>query len=363
MMTMPGEPTNRLVFAYPGEIETPSGGYEYDRRIIAGLTALGWSVEPLSLGPGFPFADTARQDVAYALLDGVPDAVPVVIDGLALGALPKAAEALGPHRPLVGLVHHPLALESGLSPEAADAFRMSERAALAGARGVIVPSPATADALAKDYAVSPGRIAVVEPGTDRAPQKIRHRAPDAPIRLLAVGSLVPRKGHAMLLSALSGLSDLPWHLDIAGSPDFDPACAQNVEAMAQNPPLAGRVTLHGAVGREKLNALYDAADLFVLASHYEGYGMVFAEAIAHGLPILATGNGAVSRTVPKSSGMVFSPEDEAGFSQTLRRLVAQAPLRESLAAGARIAAEDLPGWPDAARRFAAALTTFKGNAP
>ena len=358
-MPTQGDPHRHLVFAYPGDIETPSGGYEYDRRIIAGLTALGWRVEALSLGPGFPFPGAQRRDAAHAQLEGLPPDVPVIIDGLALGALPEAGEVLAPRRPLIGLVHHPLALESGLSPEAEKALRASERAALSHARGVIVPSPATAEVLAQDYAIAPERIAIVEPGTDRAPQTPRNRAPDAPVRLLAVGSLVPRKGHAMLLSALSGMSDLAWHLDIAGSPDFDPACANCVRVMAQSPSLAGRITFHGAVDRETLDALYDAADLFVLASRYEGYGMVFAEAVAHGLPILATGDGAVSRTVPKEAGMVFDPRDEAGFSQSLRRLIMQAPLRESLAAGAREAAERLRDWPDAARAFATAITQFR----
>ncbi|MEI2386283.1 glycosyltransferase family 4 protein [Breoghania sp. JC706] len=353
----------RLVFAYPGALDTPSGGYEYDRRIMAGLERRGWSLMPLSLGVGFPFAATEVCERALAQLSGLPQAVPVVIDGLALGVLPAAAATLGAGRPLIGLVHHPLALESGLSRETAEGLRTSERHALAGCRGVIVPSPATARVLTADYGVAPAQIVVVRPGTHGtggsgpAPDR-RQRTSDDPIRLLAVGSLVPRKGHEILLDALSTMADMPFHLDIAGSPDFDPDCAARIREKARSPALAGRVTLHGVVGREALDALYGQADLFVLATRYEGYGMVFAEAVAHGVPVLATGDGAVAETVPEGAGRVFPAADAAGFRKALRQLLTDAAMREELAAGARRAAARLPDWDTAADEFAAAVARF-----
>ncbi|PTW62443.1 glycosyltransferase involved in cell wall biosynthesis [Breoghania corrubedonensis] len=350
--------TGRLVFAYPGDIETPSGGYEYDRRIIDGLVARGWSVEPVSLGDAFPFAGTQARNRAYARLSSLTESVPVVIDGLALGVLPEASTALGSQRPLIGLVHHPLALESGLDRDTAETFRMSERQALAGTRGVIVPSPATASVLITDYDVPRARIAIVRPGTDRVPTRARRRPEGAAIRLLAVGSLVPRKGHEILLKALAGMTDLPFHLDIAGSPDFDPDCAARIREKVSDPALSQRVTLHGTVGRERLNALYQQADIFVLASRYEGYGMVFAEAIAHGIPVVATGDGAVADTVAKEAGLVFAPDDRQGFEQGLRRMLSDAPYREGLAAGARVVAETLPSWAEAAEVFAEAVLRF-----
>lgn len=355
---MERDPARALVFAYPGALETPSGGYEYDRRIIAGLVGKGWDVEPLSLGEGFPFAGANIRREAYARLGALPRGMPVVVDGLALGALPEADAALGTDRPLLALVHHPLALESGLGRDEAETFRTSERQALAGARGVIVNSPATARTLTADYGIENDRIAIVPPGTEHVPQYSRRRPAGAPIRLLSVGSLVPRKGHMQLLSALATMGDLPFHLDIAGSADFDPAHAAQVGEMARGPSLEGRVTLHGAVGRERLEALYQAADLFVLASRYEGYGMVFAEAVAHGLPVLASGAGAVADTVPQGAGLVFAPGQEDDFAAALRRMVSDAAFREELAAGARIAAQDLPTWPEATKKFASAIIRF-----
>lgn len=353
-------PARALVFAYPGDLATPSGGYEYDRQVIAGLKRLGWTVQTLSLGAGFPFPGEADRARAYTLLDDIPKDIPVVVDGLALGTLPQAGEVLGAGC-LVALVHHPLALESGLDAVQAAAFAASERVALRRAVGVIVPSPATAAVLVSDYGVERARIAVVSPGTDTVALPARRaRAEEEPVRLLSVGSLIPRKGHDVVLDALAGMAELPFHLDIAGSEAFDPPCAARVRALAGAPPLAGRVTLHGALPRAALDDLYAGADVFVLASRYEGYGMVFAEAIAHGLPVLATGAGAVSDTVPREAGQVFACDDAAGFTEALRAMLSDPALRARYAEGARRAAADLPDWDDAARAFGDAVTRLGG---
>jgi len=148
-----------------------------------------------------------------------------VIDGLAFGALPEAAQALRETHPLIALVHHPLALETGVAPQAAIALRESERAALACTRGVIVTSPATARTLIKEFDVPPKRITVAEPGTDRV--AVVPRQQTGPVALLAVGAVVPRKGYDVLIEALAGLIDLPWRLTIAGD------CGRDIPTVAR----------------------------------------------------------------------------------------------------------------------------------
>ena len=145
----------RLSFVLPGSLETPTGGYRYDRRVVAGLRQAGHSVDVLTLGDSFPQPDDATLQASYRALANLP-AGPAVIDGLALGALPEIGRHLPAHAPLVALVHHPLALESGLTPAMADALRHSERQALASARQVIVTSPATADILVSGLWLIPG---------------------------------------------------------------------------------------------------------------------------------------------------------------------------------------------------------------
>jgi glycosyltransferase involved in cell wall biosynthesis len=341
-----------VVFAIPGELATPTGGYAYDRRIIAELPGQGWRPAVLGLGQGFPHPVEQVRTAAAVLLAAQDPAHPLVIDGLALGVLPEVARALSRSHRLVALVHHPLALETGLCPSERDALRASEREALAGARRVVAVSNATARLLCADYAVAPDRIRVVSPGTDRV--TLRSPRPlEGPVRLLAVGSVVPRKGYDVLVAALGRIGDLPWRLVIAGDNRRHPAAAARLDEDIAALGLADRIELRGALPADALGALYAASDLFVLPSRHEGYGMAYAEAIAHGLPVIGTTAGAIPETVPRQAGVLVPPDDVAALAATLRQLIESAPERERLAAGARAAC--FPTWPEQARRFARAL--------
>ena len=132
-----------FVFAVPGDLDTPTGGYAYDKRMIAELRELGWRPQVINLGEGFPHPSALTRATARAQLNDVPKGRAIVIDGLAFGVMPDEAEALSETHPLIAMVHHPLALESGISPEQADGFRASERAALARVRAVVANSSAT----------------------------------------------------------------------------------------------------------------------------------------------------------------------------------------------------------------------------
>ena len=181
------------VFAVPGELATPTGGYAYDRRIIAELAALGWRIDGGRPRRRISVShDAYARAAARARLAALPAGPPIVIDGLAFGALPDAAEALRASHPLVALVHHPLALETGLSATASALLRASERTALGCARHVIATSTATARLLAADYDVATDRLSVVEPGTERVAS--RPRKPGSVIALLAVGCGRPAQG-------------------------------------------------------------------------------------------------------------------------------------------------------------------------
>lgn len=348
---MPREPARHCVFLVPGDPLARTGGTLYDRRIAEALRGQGWQVAWQSPGEGFPWPDAAALAQAAALLESVPDGTLVVADGLAFGALPLLAERHAARLRWVALVHHPLALESGLSPLAQQALRESERRALACARQVVVTSPATARELAA-YQVPAARIAVVEPGTDRAPPS---RGGRAVASLLCVATVTPRKAHAVLLQALAGVGDRAWHLHCAGSLTRDAETAAAARALAQALGLGERVTWHGELEPGPLQALYAQADLFVLPSLYEGYGMAFAEALARGLPVLGCAAGAVAETVPTSAGVLVPPGDVAALQAALQALLDDPPRRAALAAGAHAHAARLPDWPQAARRLAAVL--------
>lgn len=348
---MPRDQARRCVFLVPGDPQARTGGTLYDRRIADGLRHAGWQVEWNSPGDGYPWPDAVAQAQAADLLDALPDDTLVVADGLAFGALPLLAERHAERLRWVALVHHPLALESGLAPPAQAALRASERRALACVRQVVVTSPATARELAA-YGVPAARIAVVEPGTDPAPPS---QGSGAVASLLCVATVTPRKAHAVLLQALAGVRDRQWHLHCAGSLARDAATAAAAQAQARALGLAERVTWHGELEPAPLQALYAQAELFVLPSLYEGYGMAFAEALARGLPVLGCAAGAVADTVPASAGVLVPPGDVAALQAALQALLDDPARRAALAAGARAHAARLPDWTQAAQRFATVL--------
>ena len=345
----------RAAFAVPGDLDTPTGGYAYDKRIIAELGALGWEIEVIDLGSSFPNPDAQARELALGKLLAVPEGPPIVIDGLAFGVMAEEARRLSARNPLVALVHHPLALEAGIAAATAHAMRESERAALGHVRAVIVTSEPTGEIMARDYAVSTERLTVVRPGVDRIPPRAAATISTGAVDLLSVGSITPRKGYDSLVAALADLKSLPWHLTIAGDTTRNAsACAQLKSDIACF-GLDGRVTLKGAVTGAALADLYAAADVFVLASLFEGYGMVFGEAIAHGLPVVATAVGSASEIVPADAGILAPPGDVGALRNALRRVIENADVRLRMTEGARQAALRLPEWRQSARAFAQVL--------
>jgi glycosyltransferase involved in cell wall biosynthesis len=343
----------RFVFAVPGDLATPTGGYGYDRRMMAELRDLGWEIDLLDLGEDFPWPSEATRAAALTRLLAVPDGRAIVIDGLALGVLPEAALQLAGRNALLALVHHPLALEWGLSPAQAEALRASERAALAAVKGVVVTSAATARLVASDYGVPAERITVARPGSDPAP--LAQGSRDGVVRLLSVGAIVPRKGFDVLIPALATLGDLPWKLTIAGDRTRDRDAAMRLDADIARHALGDRIEAPGAVAPHRLATLYAEADIFVLASRFEGYGMAYAEAVAHGLPVIGSKAGAIPETVPPEAGLLVDTGDIPALAHALRRVIGDAGLRQRMASAARAAAARLPTWRQSAEIFAQAL--------
>lgn len=339
-----------LVLIVPGCLDTLTGGYGYDRGIAAGLRDLGWSVEVRELDSSFPDPTPAAREQAARTLAALPDGATVLVDGLALGAMPAEAERAAARLRLVALVHHPLAAEVGVD-RAAELYA-SERRALAAARLVIVTSQATAGALA-GYDVDRDRIAVIEPGTDRAP--LARGSSGAFLQMLCVATLTPRKGHEVLFRALVAVPDSNWRLTCVGSARRHPPTVERLRALMREEGLADRVSLVGEVDAAALAAHYDGADLFVLPTLHEGYGMVVAEALARGLPVVGTATGAIPELLADGAGLVVPPGDSERLAAALSEVLTDASARARLARGARRVRDRLPSWPQAARKMAEAL--------
>jgi glycosyltransferase involved in cell wall biosynthesis len=343
--------TPRLVFAVPGDIETRSGGYGYDRRMMAELAGLGWEVTHLPLPGSFPVPGAADFDQTAAVFAEIPDDALVLVDGLAFGAMPDIARAEAGRLKLVALVHHPLALEAGLSEARREALERSERTALACARAVVVTSQATARELVAYWDVPAERLTVAPPGTDPASQPARNTG--KPPVILAIGTLIPRKDHATLVAALSRLGTRDWRCRIVGGTHPDPATTAALRDQIAASGVADRFELAGAL--PDVAAEYRRADIFALASRYEGYGMVFAEAMANGLPVVACRAGAVGDVVPEGAGILVAPGDVTAFAEAIEGLLADPARREAMASASYAAGAELPSWRASAAVLAGAL--------
>jgi len=335
----------RLLFAIPGALETQSGGYEYDRRLLATLGRAGVEAVHCALPGSFPDPSEADLEASLAAIGRLlqrGDAV--LIDGLAFGALP--AETLRRiDAALIALCHHPLCLETGLSLERATRLRESEAEAFALAARVIVTSPHTGEVLAREFSVPAEKIAVAPPGVDPAP---RARGSPSPPALLAVGALIPRKAFDLLVEALSTLSDLDWRLRIVGSASESPPTAVALRALIAAKGLERRVELTGEIDPSRLARAFDEADLFISASFYEGYGMALAQALARGLPIVTATGGAVAETVPDAASIKVAPGNVEALAAALRRAIGDKSLRARLAEASWGAGQDLPRWEETA---------------
>ena len=349
----------RAYLALPGDLQTQTCGYVYARRMTHALRELGWQIEIVSLPGAYPLPDAAARDAAKALFAGLPPGGLVLWDGLALGALPDVAHDHAARLRLVALVHHPLAFETGLLPDDAEQLRTSECQALQAVRRVVVTGDRTRRLLA-GYRVRGECITVVGPGCDRPPLAGRHHLSAGTRQLLCVATLTPRKGHELLLEALSALQPAAWHLSCVGSMDRHPVHARVIRDRISALGLAERITLTGELSESELHEQFLAADLFVLPALYEGYGMAVAEALSYALPVVATDTGAIPDLLASGAGRCVPAGDSVSLRKALEDLLETPGALAACAAAAERSRYSLPSWAGQARQLSAVLESVSG---
>ena len=341
-----------VVLVVPGRLDNPTGGYQYDRRMSEGLCQRGWSVEVRELDDTFPHPSSRALEHAARVLANLPDGTRLLVDGLALGAMPEVIEREAGRLRIAALVHLPLAADVSIDPATAARFEAAERRALAAAALIIVTGTATIPMLAR-YGLPRNRIVVVEPGT--MPAALARGSGGTPVRLLSVATLNPGKGHEILIEALSSVPQRDWHLTCAGSVTRHPPTADRVRAAIRRLNLDDRITLVGELDPATLDEYYDRADVFVLATLQETYGMAVAEALARGLPVVSTTTGAIADLVGADAGLLVPPGNIEALAGALARVIGDARLRARLGEGARRVRDRLPTWEQACAKMAAAL--------
>ena len=339
-----------VLFVIPGDINLPTGGYRYDREIISAWKASNINVKLVSLEGNYPFPSEADKTSAIKAISNFPYGDIAVVDGLLGGVSPDFLKALSKHMPVVALIHHPLCLENGLDNTTAKMLEASERKGLEFVSSIITTSDTTAQTAQSLFGFDTSNIHSVPPGVDRVAKS--KGSGSNTVHLLCIGSVIARKGHKYLIQALAKLKHLNWKLDCYGNTEFDPELFTEITQLIADEGLSQKIKFHGTVSDKRLEEAYHMADIFVLPSLYEGYGMVYAEAIIRGIPVIGTTAGAIPKTVPKTCGILVEPENIKMLTDALNQLITDKKIRLEFAEGARKSEPNFPTWEGSAHKFA-----------
>jgi glycosyltransferase involved in cell wall biosynthesis len=335
---------NVVQFIVPADIgdpARPSGGNAYDRRIARGLAAAGWRVHVHEVPGPWPKPDAQSLDALEAAVGGIPDGALALVDGLVASAAPEVLTPEAGRLRLVVLLHMPLGhgtTEGGV--------RERERAVLSAAASVITTSGWARRAVLELYSLPGERVHVAEPGVDPAELAPGTETAGA---LLSVAAVIPGKGHDVLLDALAPLTDLRWQCHCVGSLDRDPDFVEQLRSRVLVGGMEGRVRFSGPQGEPDLSVSYATADVLVLPTRAETYGMVVAEALARGLPVVAAEVGGVPEALGHGAGgarpgLLVAPGDPGALRGAIRNWLEDAGLRRRLRAAARERRASLADW-------------------
>ncbi len=348
---------NTVHMVVPADLDDPlhpTGGNVYDRRVSQGLGAIGWSVHEHRVAGSWPSPDAAARTSLAGVVAALPTDGLVLIDGLIASAVP---DVLAPERDrlrIATLLHLP----RGVVDPAA---RAAERIVLAASVAVITPSRWARQWVLDQYDLPSDRVHVAEPGVEVTSST--SGTPGAN-RLLSVGAVTPHKGHDLLVTALAELDDLSWSCQVVGALDTNPDFVAEVRRRAQHVGVTRRLSLRGPLTGDELDAAYVSADVLVVSSRAETYGMVVAEAVAHGLPVIATSVGGVSEALGHDAdgrrpGLLVPPGDATALAAAIRAFVTDSSLRSRLRRSVADRRRSLPSWSHTTARVAGALASAR----
>ncbi|MFE1461978.1 glycosyltransferase family 4 protein [Streptomyces nigra] len=347
-------------FVMPGGVDdpaAPSGGNAYDRRVSLDLPGFGWQVHKHAVAGAWPRPEAAARAELARTLREFPDGAVVLLDGLVACGVPEIVVPEAERLRLAVLVHLPLGDETGLEPSVAADLDARERTVLRAVDAVVATSDWAVRRLVSHHGLAPERVHVAAPGADIAPLA---SGTDGVSRLLCVAAVTPRKGQHRLVEALATVTDLPWSCSFVGGLNHDPVYVDELRSLIARHGLTDRLVLAGPQAGAELDASYNSADLMVLTSYAETYGMAVTEALARGIPVLATDVGGVPEAVGRAPdggvpGILVPPENPAAIAAELRGWFGEADVRRRLKAAARGRRAALNGWAGTARSLAAVL--------
>jgi glycosyltransferase involved in cell wall biosynthesis len=342
-------------FIVPAGIDDPaqpSGGNTYDRRVAGGLAAGGWTVRLHEVPGSWPWPDAQSLGGLVDAVGGIPDGALVLLDGLVASPAPEVLATEAGRLRLVVLVHMLLGQDTTDS-----CAREREGAALSAAVSIVTTSAWARRTLVELYSLPGDRVRVAEPGIDRAELAPGTASAGA---LLSVAAVIPGKGHDLLLDALAPLTGWRWQCQCVGSLERDPVFADRLRRRVLDAGMNGRVRFSGPQTEADLARSYAAADVLVVASRAESYGMVVAEALARGLPVVAAEVGGVPEALGHGTdgtrpGLLVPPGDPVALRDAIQSWLEDARLRRRLRAAARQRRTSLADWSTTTSAVAEAL--------
>lgn len=348
----------------PGGVDdpaAPSGGNTYDRRVCRDLPAAGWQVRPHAVPGSWPLPDDAACAGLARRLAALPDDSLVLLDGLVACGVPDVLVPEAARLRLAVLVHLPLGDETGLDAATATELDERERRTLRAVGAVVATSADAARRIVAHHGLPAARVHVARPGADPAPLAPGTNSGSA---LLCVAALTPRKGQQRLIEALATVTDLPWSCSFVGGPGHNPSYADQLRHQVAQFGLGDRIDFAGPRAGADLAACYAAADLLVLASYAETYGMVVTEALARGIPVLATAVDGVPEALGRAPdgslpGLLVPSDRPAALADGLRDWLGDPRLRHRLKISARERRAMLEGWEMTSHSLAGVLERLR----
>jgi glycosyltransferase involved in cell wall biosynthesis len=335
-----------------GSLDYLSGGFLYDRMLVEHLKTAGDEVRIFAL-PWRSYPRNLLDNLFDRLTRGIRQADLDVLlqDELNHPSLVLTNRRLKKHCgcPVVAIVHHLRSREP--RPAAANAFyRAVERAYLQTVDGFVFNSRSTRNAVERLLA-KPLRQVTATPGGDRLGKIGDDRVlaercnKDGPLRLLFIGSVIGRKDLGGLLAALARIKDIDWRLEVVGPLDVDRSYAARMQTRALAAGMGPKVFFHGPADDPALRGLLRAGHLVALPFSYEGFGIVFLEGMAFGLPALACRRGGAGEVVAHGvSGLLFAPGDTAALAAAIARLATDRRELLRLSRAARRRFDAFPTW-------------------
>jgi glycosyltransferase involved in cell wall biosynthesis len=301
-------------FLITGDIQSLTGGYLYNMHMINGLRGKGHLVNVF--GTDWQWKDSdSLEYICRHHLKKLPHGSCVIVDSLILASLHHIVQEFGDRLKFLGLIHLPASYNvlSGVHGKLAD----EELTAINDMRQVIVTGQFTFDLLC-NVGLNPARICLVEPGTDHFPRKKRYKP--VPSELLCIANYSALKAQDVLIRALCRLTAWNWSLHLYGDTNRDKKYTEALRSLIRQLKMEHRIIVHGIVERHEISTVFLNADLFLMPSLFESYGMAITESLAHGIPVVTTSAGNIPYTLPAGMGLLTEPGNEEQLADTIRSI-------------------------------------------